>query len=149
MSGNMHGTGSFKTCYNLVVTKETKLRLKRLANFRPVSIFPFISKIFREDSVATIAEFSGGKKVFKLFQSGFKKYNSTETALLKVLNNLLISGGSGDCTLLELLDLSAAFYSVDHAILLARLEHCVGIKGAALEWFRSYLSNRKFSVNIV
>ncbi len=61
---------------------------------------------------------------------------------------MLISSDSGDCTVLVLLDLSTAFDMVDHVILLARLEHCVGIKGAALEWFRSYLSNRKFSVNI-
>ncbi len=61
---------------------------------------------------------------------------------------MLIAADSGDRTVLVLLDLSVAFDTVDHAILLARLEHCVGIKGSALEWFRSYLSNRKFSVNI-
>lgn len=46
------------------------------------------------------------------------------------------------------LDLSAAFDTVDHAVLLARLEHCTGIKGSALEWFKSYISNRSFKVNI-
>lgn len=76
------------------------------------------------------------------FSQVIKKYNLTETARLKVPNDVLIAADSGDCTVLVLLDLSAAFDTVDHAILLARLEHCVGIEGAALEWFRSYLSNR-------
>ncbi len=148
MSGNMHGTGSFKTCYNWSLLKKPNLDLS-VWLILDLFLFFLLFQRFLEKTVLQQLQSFRGKKVFKLFQSGFKKYNSAETALLKVLNNLLISGGSGDCTLLELLDLSAAFYSVDHAILLARLEHCVGIKGAALEWFRSYLSNRKFSVNIV
>ncbi len=64
------------------------------------------------------------------------KYHSTETALLKVLNDILLTGDAGDHAVLVLLDLSAAFDTVDHAILLARLEHCVGIKGSALKWFK-------------
>ena len=47
-----------------------------------------------------------------------------------------------------LLDLIAVFNTIDHSILISRLEHCVGIKGTALEWFRSYLSDRSFSVNL-
>ncbi len=126
----MHGTGSFKT-----LLKKPNLDLNVLANFRPVSNLPFISKILEKTVLQQLQSFLDKNKVFELFQSGFKKYHSTETALLKVLNDVVISADSGDCTALVLLDLSAAFHIVDHAILLARLEHCVGIKGAALEGF--------------
>lgn len=51
----------------------------------------------------------------------------------------------GDHAILVLLDLSAAFYTIDHAILMSRLEYCGGIKGNALKWINSFLSNRSFS----
>ncbi len=63
------------------------------------------------------------------------------------MNDILLTGDAGDHVLV-LLDLSTAFDTVDHAILLTHLEHCVGIKGSALEWFKSYFSNRSFRVNI-
>lgn len=84
--------------------------------------------------------------VFETFQSG--KCHSTETALLKVLNYILISCDSGDSAVLVLLDLTAAFDTVDHAVLIDRLEHCVGLRGVALDWFKSYFANSSFSVKM-
>ena len=82
------------------------------------------------------------------FQSGFKSRHSTETALLKIFNDLLLTVDSGSSAALVLLDLTAAFDTVDHQILLSRLELCVGITGNVLKWFKSYLSKRTFSVNL-
>ena len=86
--------------------------------------------------------------LFEIFQSGFRSNHSTETALLKVLNDIRMNSDAGCCTVLMLLDLSAAFDTIDHNILLDRLENWVGVTGTALDWFRSYLSDRTFSVSL-
>ncbi len=69
------------------------------------------------------------------------------SALLKVLNDILLLSDSGHSVVLMLLDLTAAFDTIDHGILALRLEEAAGIQGTALKWFRSFLSNRSFSVN--
>ncbi len=68
--------------------------------------------------------------------------HSTETALIRVTHDLLLSSDRGCISLLVLLDLSAAFDTINHNILLNRLENFVGISGSALAWFKSYLSDR-------
>ena len=75
------------------------------------------------------------------FQSGFKRHHSTETALLRVTNDILCENDKGKVTALVLLDLSAAFDTVDHDILLSRLEIDVGVSGVALSWFRRPLAS--------
>ncbi len=76
------------------------------------------------------------------FQSGFRPSHSTETALIRVTNDLLLSSERGYISLLVLLDLSAAFDTIDYNIILNRLENSVGISGSALAWFKLYLSDR-------
>ncbi len=63
-----------------------------------------------------------------------------------MLNDILLSIDTGNSVVLLLLDISAAFDTVDHSILISRLEHCVGIGGSVQKWFKSYLNNRTFSV---
>jgi len=75
------------------------------------------------------------------FQSGFRQKHSTETALLRVSD-------VGECSVLVLLDLSAAFDTVDHCILIERLRRWVGVSGSALDWFSSYFLDRSFSVSV-
>lgn len=81
-----------------------------------------------------------------LHQSAYRKYHSTETALLKVCADLIEAMDSGNHVLLGLLDLSAAFDTVDQDILIERLSRSYGVQSTALNWFRSYLANRKQSV---
>ncbi len=79
--------------------------------------------------------------IYEEFQSGFRPRHSTETALVKITNDLLASD-QGCILLLVLLDLSAAFDTIDHGILIDQLQNYTGIQGQALRWFRSSLSDR-------
>lgn len=81
-------------------------------------------------------------------QSAYRKYHGTETALLRVQNDLLRSMDQGQAAFLVLLDLSSAFDTIDHAILLERLQSTCGIVGAPLAWIKSYLEDRTQSVTI-
>ena len=81
-------------------------------------------------------------------QSAYRQFHSTETALLKVMNDLLLSVDRGEAVILALLDLSAAFDTIDHEILLNRMFSRFGISGTVLKWFRSYLSGRSQCVSV-
>ena len=74
--------------------------------------------------------------------------HSTETALTRIHNDILLAIDYNSCVILVLLDLSAAFDTVDYDILLGRLEHRFGITGKALSWLTSYLTDRTQSVTV-
>ena len=75
-------------------------------------------------------------------QSAYRKFHSTETALLDIMSDVHSAADGGQVTLLALLDQSAAFDVIDHGILLDRLHHTFGFSGTALSWISSYLSGR-------
>ena len=81
-------------------------------------------------------------------QSAFKKHHSTETVQISVLNDLLTTLDDNQCIKMVLLDLSSAFDTINHGILINRLYY-LGISDAPLLWFKYYLSNRSSSVQIV
>ncbi len=115
-----------------------------LANYRPISKLPFLSKVLQKVVFHQLSSFLKNSDILDKFQSGFRAQYSTEYALLKVLNDLLLAVDSGKCGVLVLLDLSSAFDTIDHSILLRWLEVYVGIRGTALSWFTSYLKGRSF-----
>ncbi len=80
--------------------------------------------------------------IYEEFQSGFRPHHRTETALVKITIYLLLASDQGCISLLVLLELSAAFDTIDHAIFIDRIQNYTGIQGQALRWFRSYLSDR-------
>ena len=75
-------------------------------------------------------------------QSSYCRFHSTEAALLKVTNDILMKMNTQEVTLLVMLELSAVFDMVNHGIPISRLHEEVGVSGLPLEWFRSYLQNR-------
>ena len=82
------------------------------------------------------------------FQLAYRKHHSTESALLNIQNNILLNMAKGSVTALTLLDLSAAFDTIDHTILLDRLKVYYVPSELALGWFKSYLSGRTHSVKV-
>ncbi len=86
-------------------------------------------------------------QISDIFQSGFRSQHSTESALVKVVSDLLFSGDSGSLSILLLLDLRSDFDTVCHKILLSRLAE-FGISGSALSWFSSNFTDRQYYISL-
>ncbi|CAB4021220.1 Hypothetical predicted protein [Paramuricea clavata] len=117
-------------------------------NFRPISNLPFVSKTAEKVVVLQILDHCSAHAPLAACQSSYRKHHSTETALLKVQNDILLSMDRQEVTLLVLLDLSAAFDTIDHDIMINLLENDFGITDQALSWLKSFLSGRKQRVVI-
>ena len=126
-----------------------KLGLKPIfQNFRSVSNLQYISKLTEKAVFIQTQGQMVTNNIYPELQSSYREHHSTETALLKVMNDVLLKMNSKHMTLLILLDLSAAFDTVDHSILLDRLTKVVGLQGKAHDWFCSYLSGQGQRVTI-
>ena len=112
-----------------------------LSNLRPISNLQFISKLTKRAVFNQLQTHMLDHAFYPLQQSAYRKSHGTETALIKVQNDILMNMDR-QVTLLVLLDLSAAFDTMDHQVLLNRLRLSFGIHGYALEWIESYLSDR-------
>ena len=106
-------------------------------NFRPVSNLSYISKLSERAGAEQFMEHLTANNLHSLLQSAYKQQHSTETALLKVKNDILMSMDEQHVTLLVLLDLSAAFDAIHHDKLIGRLGPDLGITDNALAWFKS------------
>ena len=113
-----------------------------------MSNLPYISKLSERAAAEQFTEHLTVSNLHSLLQSAYKKHHSTETALLKMKNDILMSMNEQQVTLLVLLDLSAAFDTIHHDKLIGRLESDLGIADDALAWFKSYLSNRFQRVSV-
>ncbi|XP_038061112.1 uncharacterized protein LOC119731897 [Patiria miniata] len=145
-------TGHFPTCFKTAlitpVIKKKSLDSNDLKNYRPISNMPFMSKVVERVVATRLNAHLIQHNLRDNLQSAYTKFHSVETALVKVHNDIMLAVDNKRVVLLVLLDLSAAFDTVDHKILLHRLQYHFGVQGSALSWFRSYLQDRSQAVNI-
>jgi hypothetical protein len=128
--------------------KKASLNKELFKNYRPVSNLSFVSKVLEKHVDKHLSDFAEMNNLTETFQSAYSPFHSTETALLRVQSDLLMSVDTTGAAVLVLLDLSAAFDTIDHNILLDRLNVTFGIKDRALDWIRSYLTDRCQRVTI-
>ena len=113
-----------------------------------MSNLSFLSKILEKLVASRLNSYINSSHTSNDYQSAYRKFHSTETALLKIHNDILSSMNDGRVTALTLLDLSAAFDIIDYTILLRRLGDWFGMSGKALDWFKSYLTGRSRRIKL-
>ncbi|PIK41221.1 reverse transcriptase-like protein [Apostichopus japonicus] len=139
---------SFKQSCVTPLLKKTGLNKDSLLNYRPVSQLPFVSKLVERVVANRLSHHLAVNALHDTYQSAYRQHHSTESALLKVHNDIAVSLDSKFNVALILLDLSAAFDVIDHQILFQRLEKTFGVTLNALSWFKSYMTGRKQWVKI-
>ena len=117
-----------------------------MKNYRPLFNTQFLGKIIEKTILKQLEQHLTVNQLFSATQSGYRKYHSCETALLKIVNDIQLEMKENNLSLILMLDQSAAFDTVDLHILLHKLENNYGICNDALKWMRSYLVGRTFSV---
>ena len=128
--------------------KSPKLDPNELKNYRPVSNLSYISKLLGRVVARRLNNHMITNGLHEPLQSAYKAGHSTETALLCVHNDVFTNMDNQSATVLVLIDLSAAFDTIDHSVLFDRMENIIGIEGTALNWFRSYLGWRSQRIQI-
>uniref|UniRef100_A0A671TV44 Reverse transcriptase domain-containing protein n=1 Tax=Sparus aurata TaxID=8175 RepID=A0A671TV44_SPAAU len=139
---------ALKTAIIRPILKKPSLDPEILANYRPISNLPFLSKVLEKSASVRLQDYLKQNNLFERFQSGFRSAHSSETALMRVTNDLLMKADAVSPSLLIFLDLSAAFVTVDHCILLNRLHHTIGLTDTALNLFHSYLTDKTGHLSI-
>ena len=145
-------SGIFQQCFKSAlvtpILKKKCLDHNYLNNYRPVSNLCFIAKILEKLVLSQVSSYLNSHNIYNTCQSAYRPGHSTETALLKVVNDLYLSLNKGNISVLALLDFSSAFDTIDHPILVHRLHTDFGFTDTVLQWFSSYLTDRTHYVSL-
>ena len=137
-----------KTAIVKPLLKKPSLDKNLLKNYRPISNLPFLSKFLEKVVLHKLLSHLQENNLSNPFQSAYRAGCSPETVLLRIVNDILSALDNDNISVLLLLDLSATFDTLDHQILLSRLNSVFGIQSTALQWFHSYLSDRYQSTSV-
>ena len=136
----------FSSCYTH--SKKRCLDHNDFNNYRPVSSLCFIAKILEKLVLSQVSSYINSHNLCNTCQSAYRPGHSTETALPTVVNDLFLSLNKGNISVLALLDLSSAFDTIDHPILVHRLHTDFGFTDAVLQWLSLYLTDRTHYVSL-
>ena len=144
--------GSFPNCFKIAyvtpLLKKPSLDRNLLKTYRPVSNLSFISKLIEKAVASQLNSYINKEGLSNLNQSAYRRLHSTETALLKIQNDIAASMDLGKAVCLILLDLSAAFDTIDRTILFNCLRDWFSMDGTVLMWIKSHLTNRRQKVKL-
>ena len=116
-------------------------------DYRPISLLPLISKVIEEVIHNQTSTFLNSKNLLYTYQYGFRKKHSTDFCLSYLNDKILKGFDKGMMTGMILIDLQKAFDTIDHDVILQKL-YAIGFSRCAVNWFKSYLSNRSFKINL-
>ena len=139
---------SFKHAIVQPMLKKPQLDPEMCRDYQPISKLPFISKLLEKVFFSQLQFYLNSFNILDKYleQSGFRLLHSTESALLRVTNDILLALDSGSCVVLVLLVLSTAFDTIDHNILLEWLEYMVGVRGTVLKLFKYLIAINHINV---
>ena len=144
-SSNFDG---LKEAHVVPILKSLQLSNELFKNFRPVSLLSFISKLTERVVHTRVNSYLSEHDLHVPSQFGYKRHHSCETFLLKLIDDILVTVDRKLGVVVLIIDLSAAFDTVDHSVLLGILQSKFHITGSALSWFKSFLSGRTQRVKI-
>ena len=119
-----------------------------IASYRPVANLPFTAKVMEKIAVQRLSEHLTSNGLNEELQSAYKPLHSTDTALMRVQHDIANAMDTNQAALLVLLDMSAAFDTIDANVLINTLHNRLGVKGTPSKWVRSYISDRCFAVKV-
>ena len=144
--------GIFQQCFKSAlvtsILKKKCLYHNDLNNYRPVSKLCFIAKILEKLVLSQVSSYPNSNNLYNTCQSAYRPGHSTETALLKVVNDLFLSLNKGNISVLALLDFSSAFDTIDHTILVHRLHTDFRFTDTVLQSISSYLTDRTHYISL-
>ena len=147
-----NASGIFPQCFKSAlvthILKKKCLDHNDLNNYRPVPNLCFIAKVLEKLVLSHVSSYLNSHNLYNTCQSAYRPGHSTETALLKVVNDLFLSLEKGNISVLALLDFSSAFDTIDYPILVHRLHTDFGFTDTVLQSLSSYLTDRTHYVSL-
>lgn len=143
--GSMDGT---KEAIIRPLLKKANLDYNKFSNFRPISNLLFVSKLIERVVLKRLDSHMAKNNLHIDSQYGYKKHHSTESLLLHFLDEILVAVDKKLGVVVLIIDLSAAFDTVNHHILIKILSNEIGVRGTALQWFKSFLCGRMQRVKV-